>query len=355
MGAAADHRASSLVPSDRFMAAVLVGWAIWVAFVTIWSDRSVLEGLAYAKVPVVLVLGMVFGRLSGRPGGPVLLVAVASALALVLLVVDPFYTNAQAAAGVQLVALAGLVLQTSWQRAPGLRAVTAAQTVFTGAAGVLGVLLAASAQAASVLVVLVVVAVASASAPRLVLPRTVIISIGLAAVGAVMSVVLVLGRMPRWPAVLSGNESLSWARHDLWRDALELLQLHPVTGGGPGSFFEHSGTARSAPHLYAAHSSILQVAAELGIVGVLLFVAVLVAGALVASQGDRARGLIGVTAWCALAVHSMIDHLYECPLVVLLAGVVIGWAGSRVRDGGPPLISALPPAIDPPPAAAPPP
>lgn len=61
------------------------------------------------------------------------------------------------------------------------------------------------------------------------------------------------------------------------------------------------------------------------------FCSVLVAGALLAGSGGRALGLIGTTAWCALAIHSMIDHLYEFPIVCLLAGLVIGWAESRER------------------------
>ena len=40
-------------------------------------------------------------------------------------------------------------------------------------------------------------------------------------------------------------------------------------------------------------------------------------------------------AWSALAVHSMIDHLYEFPIVVVLAGAVIGWAGARTLPSAP--------------------
>ena len=61
----------------------------------------------------------------------------------------------------------------------------------------------------------------------------------------------------------------------------------------------------------------------------------LVLGVLLAARADRTRALIGVAAWSALAVHSMIDHLYEFPVVVVLAGIVIGWAGARpVRRAG---------------------
>ncbi|MCT1908733.1 hypothetical protein [Brachybacterium paraconglomeratum] len=90
--------------------------------------------------------------------------------------------------------------------------------------------------------------------------------------------------------------------------------------------------AQSDSLLYAAHSSILQVASELGVIGLMLFLAVMVAGTFLAAQEGHGSAVIGVAAWSALAVHSMIDHLYEFPSVVVLAGIVIGWA-ERGRDG----------------------
>ena len=71
--------------------------------------------------------------------------------------------------------------------------------------------------------------------------------------------------------------------------------------------------------------------AEFGSIGVILFLGILVAGAAVALQGRKPAALIAVAAWCALAIHSMIDHLYEYPLVVLTAGIVLGVAGRRVE------------------------
>lgn len=333
-GSARVERRSSAV--DRVLVVVLGAWILWTFLATVVNGRTVAEGAGYLVLPIVLGAGWQLGRLCARGfRGPVL-PAVATVLALSVLV-SPLYANAQGAAGVQLVALAGLMASAmlhggreafrSNQIAP--RAMVA--IVFTVTAGVLGMVLAARTQAASILVVVVAALVALALIRPVGSSRRVSVGGGLAAVGGALAVVLVLSRMRVWPSWLAESESLSWARQMLWRDAFELWQENPVLGGGPGSFFEHSAMARSEPHLYAAHSSILQAGAELGIVGAALFLAILVCGALVATQGDRARGLIGVAAWCALAVHSMIDHLYEFPIVVLLAGLVIGWAGSRTR------------------------
>ncbi|MGP5682584.1 O-antigen ligase family protein [Brachybacterium alimentarium] len=329
--------------AEGVLAALLGAWLLWALLATALTGRTIGDGVEYAALPVVLGAGLVLGRLCARWAGGFVLSAATTALALAVLV-TPFYANAQAAVGVQLVALSGLLLSAALAGRPvasrggGRKRSTTAAVVLPVLTGVLGVLLAARAEAASILVVAVAVLVALALA----LARPVGVSrvvgamsvgIGLVGVAGALVVVIVLARLPVWPQWLEEDDSLSWARQLLWRDALELWGEHPVVGAGPGSFVEHSEVARSEPHLYAVHSSVLQVGAELGAVGAVLFLAVLVAGASVAAQGDRARAVIGVGAWCALAVHSMIDHLYEFPVVVVLAGVVIGWAGASARRG----------------------
>ncbi|MGO2824818.1 MAG: O-antigen ligase family protein [Brachybacterium alimentarium] len=329
--------------AEGVLAALLGAWLLWALLATALTGRTIGDGVEYAALPMVLGVGLVLGWLCARWAGGFVLSAATTALALTVLV-TPFYANAQAAVGVQLVALSGLLLSTALAGRPvasrgGKRKrSTTAAVVLPVLTGVLGVLLAARAEAASILVVAVaaLVALALALAVPVGVSRVVgvaSIGIGLVGVAGALVVVIVLARLPVWPQWLEEDDSLSWARQLLWRDALELWGEHPVVGAGPGSFVEHSEVARSEPHLYAVHSSVLQVGAELGAVGAVLFLAVLVAGASVAAQGDRARALIGVGAWCALAVHSMIDHLYEFPVVVVLAGVVIGWAGASARRG----------------------
>src|SRR5688572_18666919 len=121
MGAAADDPTSSGAAADRSLAAVLVAWLLWVALATVGSERALLAGLPYLVFPIALAAGVVLGRLSARSERAPLMVAVATAPALALLVVDLLYTNAQAAFGVQLVALAGLALPAAGRAAPAVR------------------------------------------------------------------------------------------------------------------------------------------------------------------------------------------------------------------------------------------
>ncbi|MGO1977064.1 O-antigen ligase family protein [Brachybacterium tyrofermentans] len=288
---------------------------------------------AYLAFAPMLLLGVAVGRSTAwRRLGP-LVPVVLLLLALTVFLGHPDYLNAQAAAGVQLVAVAALLCTRSAGRSGPVRWRPALLTL-AALLGVLGIALGVRAKAGGVLMLVVLVLGAAALTGRLRVSRAALLGGGLGAVVLAILGVLLLGSAAEWPERLTYAESLSSARHELWSDALALWREHPLVGGGPGSFYASSELAASDPLLYAAHSSILQVGAELGAIGVLVFSAVLVAGAAQAAQGEGSRALIGVTAWCALAVHSMIDHLYEFPVVVLLAGAVIGWAGSPSGLGG---------------------
>lgn len=332
---------------DALFLLALAAWTAWAAIATVLGGRTLAEASGYLVNPLVLGAAVLLGRLVARaanaaPGA----VRTASALllpaGLCLLAVGvlepPLYANAQAAAGVQVVALAALLLTTTLVREVGEQPqglLPAGSLLLTVLAATLGLALASRAQAGLLLVLTVtVLAVLALVRPRSVQQRL-SAGLGISAIGAALAVVLALTSLPAWPRWLGEPEGLSVARQLLWRDALELWGSRPLLGGGPGSFYESSPIARSEPHLYAAHSSVLQVGSELGTPAALLLLAVLVLGVLLAAQADRDRALIGVAAWSALAVHSMIDHLYEFPVVVLLAGAVIGWAGARPRRRDP--------------------
>lgn len=325
-----------LGPADLALGASLCGVLLWTMLVGWRGDRELSATLGYMIAPLVLLAGATLSRWAASRGAGEVAAIAAAALLLVTVAAVPFYGNAEAAAGVQLVALAGMLRVGALRSTPGSRRETG-MVLLAALVAVLGILLAARSQAASLLAVLLVVIAVLALHGRLTVSRRAVRGIGLGGVAGAVLVVLFLAAAPFWPSWLERNESLSWARQSLWRDALALWREHPIVGGGPGSFYDYSQTSRSQEHLYAAHSSVLQVAAELGGVGVLLFLAVLISGVFVGAQGGRVQRMLGVAAWCALAVHSMIDHLYEFPLVCLLAGVVIGWAGTPARRDSPTL------------------
>ncbi|WP_245993807.1 O-antigen ligase family protein [Flaviflexus salsibiostraticola] len=193
--------------------------------------------------------------------------------------------------------------------------------------GVIGILLAFGSQASLLLLAALLVTISVVYRVRTGPSRAITLATGLVLVAFAAVTVAILGSRESWPAWLSQSDSLSSARHTLWNDALSLWKQNPLVGSGHGTFTPSSELASTTPGLEATHSLVLQVLAELGIIGLVLLAAVFAGGLLLATQTGRDRGAISGAAWTFLAIHSTIDHLEDFPVVALTAGILIGWSG----------------------------
>lgn len=321
-----DHLRVGLGTSELGGFAALLGvWLVWTVVVSAAKLQSLAGAWPYLLAPPMVVLGVVGGRLLASKICRWYVLVVLVGFALVLVVLSPFYANAVAAVGVQLVGVAGLLLVRVFGEpgaAPG-RGVQVAVTLLA----MCGVLLAALSQAASGLVLVLGVVCVLALSGQLVVRGWRLVAAGSAVVAASWASVFWLASRASWPSMLAAPGGLSEVRRKLWADALALWAAHPVVGAGPGAFREYSHTAASDPTLAMVHSSVLQVGSELGAVGVVLFAGLLVVGMVLAARSGGAAGVIGVTAWTCLAVHSSVDHLYEFWPVTLVSGLVVGLAG----------------------------
>jgi len=309
-------------------AVILLGaWMLWSVAATLHAERSMPLTSPYLVTPVALVVGVVAGTaVAPRASSPWLtagLLGAAVVLVLgVLLTVEPGkrplgYANANAALAVQLLGLCGLALVSA---RPGRRW----QIVVVGALALVAIGLNRSAAAAFVAVPLAVtIGLVARRPPR---RRWWVVPLGAATVGGVAGVVLWLGGTSNWPP--AALRAFDPVRQELWADAEALWRAHPLVGAGVGSFAEATPLGVD-PDTSAAHSSVLQVGAETGWVGVGLFAAVVLAGLLWAARGRPSFAVIGAATWTALVVHSLVDHLLEFVPVVVVAGVVLGWAGAR--------------------------
>ncbi|MEO5746852.1 MAG: O-antigen ligase family protein [Ornithinibacter sp.] len=310
--------------------ALFVGWS-WVA--SVLGGRMPSLTSPYVLSPVVLAAGVALGQIVATRVRTEIVVAglivVTTVLFLGAIWTDgpalrpTGYANANAALAVQVIGLCGLAL---------LRADRAQRIVlWLTAAGAVGVIAANSSMAAFGVAVPLLVAVALMTW-RPARHAWWAVLIGAASVAGVAIGVAHLAGQTRWPSVVL--TALDAARKSLWSDALSLWEAQPVTGGGPGSLAEYS-TLGSDPDTAAAHSSLLQVGAETGWIGVALFSLIILAGLLWAARGSAPYAVIGAAAWTALLVHSLTDHLIEFGPVVLAAGFTIGWAGAaRTVDLG---------------------
>ncbi|WP_404381881.1 O-antigen ligase family protein [Knoellia locipacati] len=309
--------------------ALLALWVAWSVSTAVRSDWGWGPALPYVLCPVALAAGVAAGvALRARADSPALRIAllvVGAALVLgVALVREPGkaplgYPNANAAAAVQVLALAGLaLLSTPTGRR---RALVATGTLCLAA-------IALNRSAAGVVVAVPVCLVVAVAVWRRPWHRGwSALAVVVGASTAVMAAVLIVRAaqattFPDW-----AETAFDPVREQLWHDAVSLWRVHPVAGSGPGAFSDATALSPD-PDTMSAHSSVLQVGAETGWVGVALLALVGLAGLLWAARGRAAEAVIACAAWTALLVHSTADHLIEFGTVVVLAGAVLGWAGA---------------------------
>jgi O-Antigen ligase len=112
--------------------------------------------------------------------------------------------------------------------------------------------------------------------------------------------------------------------------ALRLVTQHPLTGTGPGQAeLRWKGTDHGT-HLYAyVHNEYLQLAAELGLVGLVLLAILLAATACLlwrARPTGHASGTWAgvVAATAAFVIHSGFDFVWHLPAIVLTVTLLLG-------------------------------
>lgn len=324
--------------SGFWLFACVGAWFLWVLASSLITGQHLSPWSPYLVPPVVLVLGSLVGIwlaqcwAQKKHAVPVVVALAISTYAV------PIYANATAAVGALLLALAFIAyVEAKRSSAPvvvlELKGVAVQRErpqerqVLSVGIGAVGFLMCFGSQAVVALIVPLFFLSFLSSRTKRGLPRWLVVGVGIFLAEMAAIAVLTLGLRDSWPSWLSAGDSLSSARHTLWSGALMLWRLNPIAGAGLGTFTESSDLASSTPHLASAHSSVLQVGAELGSIGVLLLAAIFIAGLLFATRGPRTCGLIAGAAWTFLAIHSTIDHLEDFPVVALTAGVVLGWSG----------------------------
>jgi hypothetical protein len=290
----------------------------------LWRASSTLtypNATAAVLAPISLV---VLGRLAGTPGSVPLTVAATGLLAGLAA------TMSRAGA---LALVAGLVVLGGLQ---GLRATArAAAGPVAGAVVALGCLLPSMPVAnpprpALALVGLGAGLTLAAVTARLGRPMLALVS-GVLVAG-------IAGLLATGGGVGSAAQTVAEARVNLaspdrtgaLQAALRLVTQHPLTGTGPGQAeLRWKGTDHGT-HLYAyVHNEYLQLAAELGLVGLALLAILLAATAWLlwrarptGRPGATWAGVVAATA--AFALHSGFDFVWHLPAIVLTVTLLVG-------------------------------
>ncbi|MDO5499335.1 MAG: O-antigen ligase family protein [Propionibacteriaceae bacterium] len=290
------------------------------------ADHSLPIDSPMVWAPAALAVGVVVGRLAGWVPrvilGALLALAVgATARSTITSGGGPLagplgYANANAALGIQLAALACVVAVSS-----GLVLRLLMLLVALGALAIPVLNTSTAAVGVSVLLIVGTIMALAGWGRRAAWPAG--IGAGLTAVGAALT--WFMATLSTWPAV--AYQGLSEARHTLWGDAVALWKQSPLVGSGPGSFEEFSELAKD-PDTTRAHSSVLQVAAESGLIGVILFAALLGAGFFVTARVSARLAWVASAALAALCLHSFTDYIFDFPALMVTAGAVVGLASA---------------------------
>ena len=319
-------------PLERASVGLLLVWIGWAAASAALAGEVLSPLSPYVGAPLSLSIGVALGIRVSRWDGSWWIAWVLFGLTSLLLVAvlathgpakgPTGYANANAALAVQLIGLTGLALIGARGRRRGLLLLTSVVglgvVLANSSVGALGV-------GAPVLALALLMAFRPARRRGWVVAALVVEAAAFAL--AARTVTALAGR-PDWPAC--ANATLDSARHSLWSDALAIWSGHPIAGAGPG-MFERLSRLGHDPDTAAAHSSLLQVGAETGWVGVILLAAVIVVGWLWTTRGAPAYAVVASATWTALVVHSFADHLVDFPAILVAAGAVIGW-GARSRS-----------------------
>lgn len=137
------------------------------------------------------------------------------------------------------------------------------------------------------------------------------------------------------------NHSVAF-RYYTWLGTLDMATSNPLVGTGPGTFeYAYPGYAQ-AGFTRAAHQSFLQVAAESGVLSLLVMIAAGLAALRVcwkkAVSGEIAGAALASAAagWIiALGVHNLLDYSIYIPAVTATACAVLGAALAPDETGSP--------------------
>lgn len=144
-------------------------------------------------------------------------------------------------------------------------------------------------------------------------------------------------RMGAAPAA-GAQEHSGQFRQMTWKGALNMVKAHPVVGVGPGCFAHGYSRTAITGYTRTAHQSYLQMASEMGVPGLLLWLGIGLGGIVVllrSRQSDIPVPLLaGVAAGIvASSCHAMMDSDWQILTVLLTLSVLVGLCYIPGKDG----------------------
>lgn len=151
------------------------------------------------------------------------------------------------------------------------------------------------------------------------------------AIGALVAMAVVFSIGQQTGLIKTGTESVS-ARRDYWQGAVQIARANPWFGTGPGTFgsiYPKYKTAQTEEEAQFVHNNFLQMWADSGVAGFVIFALLWLVGlrdafALARQRTGDAAGIAIAAALTGWTVHSLLDFDLYVPGVALPAFVLLG-------------------------------
>jgi len=165
---------------------------------------------------------------------------------------------------------------------------------------------------------------------------------GILLAGIFLAGFIILGFIFVWQATVTGHAPIFSARAGIWSVAWNIFRTAPILGYGPGSFHILSAVETQIPpgfYLVHAHNLFLQVAAEGGLVGIMLLALIAFVGCRdflrawkIASNSQKNRLAVYGGAAIGMVVHHIFDLAFESPLYTISFLILAALATYDIRE-----------------------
>ncbi|MEJ2608046.1 MAG: O-antigen ligase family protein, partial [Anaerolineales bacterium] len=150
---------------------------------------------------------------------------------------------------------------------------------------------------------------------------------------ALSIIVVIMGRVFLGQLRSTSHAPIASARTEIWNTAWQIFRESPILGNGAGSMHILPVVVDQLPpgfYLVHAHNVLLQVAAENGVIGVLLLLVAAgfgLAAFFHAWRRTEGRTRINLAAYAGVlvgvGVHNLVDVAFEAPIYILATGVFL--------------------------------
>lgn len=120
----------------------------------------------------------------------------------------------------------------------------------------------------------------------------------------------------------------------VWDHALDLVWARPLTGVGPGQYRNHSELIQQRPAAEWVHNEYLQAAAETGIVGLALLMALLLwAASNLWNSPCPSCATLAAAALLGVGIHATIDYVLHFSSIVIVLALLLGTSTGQRHHG----------------------